>query len=63
MEFEKTVSIIVTCFNMEHSLEQALDTLLANDFADMEVIAVDDGSTDATAHILSRYAQKHACLV
>ena len=63
MEFEKTVSVIVPCFNMEHSLEQALDTLLANDFADMEVIAVDDGSTDATAHILSRYAQKHACLV
>ena len=54
MKFEKTVSIIVPCFNMEHSLEQAFDTLLANDFADMEVIAVDDGS---------RYAQKHACLV
>lgn len=56
MKTEKTVTVIVPCYNMERTLEQALDSLLANDLTDGEVIAVDDGSTDQTPHILRRYA-------
>lgn len=47
---------------MEHSLEKALDTLPANDFAGRGGIVVDNESTDATVHILRRYAQEYACL-
>ena len=59
MKTEKTVTVIVPCYNMERTLERALDSLLANDLTDGEVIAVDDGSTDQTPHILRRYAQEH----
>ena len=62
MKTEKTVTVIVPCYNMERTLERALDSLLANDLTDGEVIAVDDGSTDQTPHILRRYAQEHACI-
>lgn len=42
------VSVVVTCFNLGHYLEEALDTVFAQSFQDFEVLIVDDGSTDPT---------------
>ena len=51
------VSIIVPARNEEESIEQALRMLLALDYDNYEVIAVDDRSTDATGEIMERVAE------
>jgi glycosyltransferase involved in cell wall biosynthesis len=50
------VSIIVPARNEEESIEQALRTLLALDYDNYEVIAVNDRSTDRTGEIMERVA-------
>lgn len=50
------VSIIVTSFNIEAYIAQCLDSVLAQTVRDIEVIVVDDGSTDSTRPIIERYA-------
>ena len=53
-----TVSVIVPAFDAERFLGEALDGVLAQDYPAerVEVIVVDDGSTDATPQIAARYA-------
>src|SRR5271169_2101209 len=53
------VSIIVPARNEEASIEQALKTLLALDYDNYEIIAVNDRSTDRTGEIMERLAQKY----
>jgi len=52
------VSVILPVFDGERFLGQALDAILAQTFGDFEVIAVDDGSTDATPAILAAAAAR-----
>jgi glycosyltransferase involved in cell wall biosynthesis len=54
------VSIVLPVFNGECYLRDALDSILAQSFADFELIAVDDCSTDATPEILAEYAARDA---
>jgi glycosyltransferase involved in cell wall biosynthesis len=51
------VSIIVPARNEEETIEQALRTLLALDYDNYEVIAVNDRSTDRTGEIMERLSQ------
>ena len=50
------LSIIVTCYNIEPYLEQCLDSVVTQTLRDIEIIGVDDGSTDATPASIERYA-------
>ncbi|HEY3188694.1 MAG TPA: glycosyltransferase family A protein, partial [Solirubrobacteraceae bacterium] len=50
------MSIIVPCHNGARFLADALDSALAQTHPAIEVIVVDDGSTDDTPAILARYA-------
>lgn len=50
------VSVIVTALNEERSIEEALRSVLAQEYPDFEVIVVNDRSTDATGAILDRMA-------
>jgi glycosyltransferase involved in cell wall biosynthesis len=59
------VSIIVPARNEEEEIEPALTRLLALDYDNYEVIAVDDRSTDRTGEIMDRIAaspEAHGCL-
>src|SRR5262249_18343462 len=49
------VSVVVCTYNGARTLEQCLRSLLALDYPDYEIIVVDDGSTDETRAILSRF--------
>lgn len=50
------VSVIVPAFNAEATLAEALGSALAQTYRNIEIIVVDDGSTDATAAIARRFA-------
>src|SRR4029079_18508959 len=49
------VSVIVCCYNGESTLEDCLDGLEKLEYPDVEVIVIDDGSTDASAAIAARH--------
>lgn len=53
------VTVVIPCHNVEALVASAVDSALAQDQTDLEVIAVDDGSTDGTLRILEGYAQAH----
>ena len=51
------VSVIVPVYNVEAYLRQCLDSFLNQTLSDIEIICVDDGSTDGSAAILAEYAR------
>lgn len=52
------VSVLVPVYNNEQYLEECLDSLLAQSLADLEVICINDGSTDGSPWILRQYERK-----
>lgn len=52
------VSVVVPVYNQEKYIERCIDSILAQTLQEIEVILVDDGSTDSTPDILSQYEQK-----
>ncbi|MBQ9861547.1 MAG: glycosyltransferase [Clostridia bacterium] len=57
---DKKVSIIVPTYNTEVYLERCVDSLLAQTHTNIEIILVDDGSTDSSPSICDRYAAQDA---
>jgi glycosyltransferase involved in cell wall biosynthesis len=55
---EPKISIIVPVYQVEDYLAECLDSLLAQSFANIEVVCVNDGSTDGSAAILAAYAER-----
>jgi glycosyltransferase involved in cell wall biosynthesis len=52
------ISVLIPCYNREDTLVETLETIAAQTLEDFEVVAVDDGSTDATASILAHWQAK-----
>lgn len=52
------VSVLLPVWNGARYLDEALASVVAQDFHDFEVIAVDDGSTDATPELLARWRER-----
>ena len=50
------VSVLVPVYNGEKFLAECLDSVLTQDFSDMEILIADDGSTDGSVALLERYA-------
>lgn len=53
------VSVIITAFNEEKFISQALDSFLCQSYDNLEIIVVNDGSTDNTKAILDNYALQY----
>ena len=51
----QTISVIVPVYNVEQYLPQCVDSILSQDYRDLEVILIDDGSTDASGQLCDRY--------
>jgi glycosyltransferase involved in cell wall biosynthesis len=49
------VSVIVPAYNADRTLKASVDSILAQDFRDFEIIVVNDGSSDSTKAILAAY--------
>ena len=52
------ISVILPVYNVEKYLRQCLDTIIGQTLREIEILCVDDGSTDNSARILEEYAQK-----
>lgn len=52
------VSVIVPIYNVERYLGKCIDSILTQSYEDMEVILVDDGSTDSSGKICDEYSKK-----
>ena len=58
MSEKDLVSVVVTIYNKEKFLRQCLDSLTAQTKKELEIICVNDGSTDGCGEILAEYADR-----
>ena len=52
------VSVIIPIYNKEKYIGKCIDSLLLQDYGELEIVAVNDGSSDDTAAVLERYGDK-----
>lgn len=52
------ITIIVPVYNVESYLEEALDTVIYQTYKNLEILLIDDGSTDSSGKICDEYAKK-----
>ncbi|RUU82831.1 MAG: glycosyltransferase [Mesorhizobium sp.] len=52
------VSLVVPAYNAKDYIAETIESLLAQDYPNMDIIVVDDGSTDGTSDLVSNYGPK-----
>jgi glycosyltransferase involved in cell wall biosynthesis len=55
------ISCIVPVYNGEQYLKEALDSILTQTYRELELIVIDDGSTDGTAAVVAGYGDRVRC--
>ena len=63
MNVAPTVSVIVPIYNVEDYLEECLDSIVGQTLESLEIICINDGSTDGSLDILRRYEQQDSRIV
>lgn len=63
MEKESMISIVIPIYNAECYLEACLDSVLGQTYSNIEVILVNDGSTDGSLEICEYYAEKDSRII
>jgi glycosyltransferase involved in cell wall biosynthesis len=59
MYLPKLVSIIIPCFNASRWLSEAIDSCLEQTYSNIEIIIIDDGSSDNSWEIIKSYSDKY----
>ncbi len=54
---KKTISIIIPVYNVDKYIEQCLDSIISQSYQKLEIILIDDGSTDQSGVICDKYAR------
>jgi len=52
------VTVVIPCYNQGRFLGEAVESVLSQSYQDLEVVVVDDGSTDNTAEVASSYTRR-----
>ncbi len=55
---EKTISVIIPAYNVEKYIRRCMDSLVNQTYEKLEVIVVNDSSTDRTGDIIAEYAER-----
>lgn len=55
---QSKISVIIPVFNGERFIAEAIQSVLSQDYEPLEIIVVDDGSTDATAEVVKIFGEK-----
>ncbi len=58
MKLDPKVSVIITCYNQQAYIAQAIESVMNQTFSDWECIIIDDGSTDNSESVYAKYTQK-----
>ena len=58
-----SVSVVVPIYNVERYLPQCLEALCSQTLRDLEIVAVNDGSTDGSLSVLQEWARKDERIV
>ena len=56
---QEVISVIVPIYNSEKYMDRCIQSLLQQTYKDLEILLVDDASTDKSAEICDRYAKEH----
>lgn len=59
----KKFSIVVPIFNVKNFINQCIDSLIGQDYSHLEIILVDDGSTDGSSDVCDEYKKKYNNIV
>lgn len=62
MQYERMISVIVPAFNAETFIAEALTSILSQGHDDLEILVIDDGSTDRTAEICAGFPSTVRCI-
>lgn len=60
---EKKISVVVPCYNVQDYIQQCLDSIVNQSYYNIEIICINDGSTDNTLSILNFYASKDSRII
>ncbi len=55
MDFQPLISIVITCYNGQKYIEDAINSILQQEHQDFEVFIIDDASTDSSEQIIQEY--------
>lgn len=53
------LSVVVPVYNVRQYIEKCLESILSQDYKNLEIIVVDDGSTDGSDHVVEAYMARH----
>lgn len=57
------ISIIIPAYNIASYIERCLDSIIAQTYKNLEIIVVNDGSSDSTDEIIDKYAKKDSRII
>lgn len=59
---DKLISVIIPIFNTKQYMDRCIKSVLAQTYKSIEIILVDDGSTDGSSDICDKYASEYECI-
>lgn len=57
------VTIIIPCYNVEKYVEECLDSIISQTYKNLEIICINDGSTDGTLDILEKFKKSYPDII
>ena len=55
---EPKISVVMSCYNAEQTVQKAIESILNQSFKEFEFIVIDDASSDQTLEILQQYQKQ-----